>query len=145
MKRIRFGLLAAGLALLAGTTLMTGSQPAAAQTASHVTMTLNEWSIISDQPAVPAGDVTIDVSNIGEDVHEVIIIKSDLDITALPPSKVRGEVDEEAIGEYIGGFEDVAPAASMSGTLSLAPGRYILLCNLTNHYTKGMVATLTVD
>lgn len=144
MKRIRFGLLAAGMALLAGTTFIAGSQPAAAQTATRMNMTLNEWSIIPDLPEVAAGDITFDVVNSGEDVHEVIIIKSDLDIAALPPSKVRGEVDEDAIGQYIGGFEDVAPSASMSGTLTLTPGRYILLCNLTNHYAKGMVSTLQV-
>jgi len=118
---------------------------ASAQEPLRMTMTLNEWSIIADLPEVPAGEITFDVVNAGEDVHEVIFIRSDMDIAALPPSAVRGEVDEVAIGEYVGGFEDVQPGASMSGPVTLAPGRYILLCNLTNHYAKGMVSTLQVN
>ena len=145
MKGIRFGLIAAGLLLAVSTGVATYPQVAAAQTSSRMTLTMNEWSILSDVPEVPAGEITFDVVNVGEDVHEVIVIRSDMDITALPPSRIRGEVDEAAVGEYIGGWEDVAPAASATGTLTLAPGRYILLCNLTNHYAKGMVSTLQVN
>lgn len=140
---VRLGLLAAGALLLAGVAAFVAPAQASAQT--RMTLTLNEWAIISELSEVPAGEITFDVVNTGEDVHEVIILRSDLDITALPPSRVRGEVDEDAVGEYFGGFEDVAPAALMSGTLTLPPGRYVLLCNLTNHYTKGMVSTLQVN
>ena len=73
------------------------------------------------------------------------MFRSDLDVAALPPSSVRGEVDEAAIGEYVGGWEDVQPAGLVEGTLTLAPGRYILLCNLPRHYEYGMVATLQVN
>ncbi|MGE3269672.1 MAG: hypothetical protein AB7P40_13055 [Chloroflexota bacterium] len=118
---------------------------AEAQAPTRMAITLNEWSILPEVQEVPAGEVTFDVVNTGEDVHEVILIRSDLDITALPPSAVRGEVDEDATGLYVGGFEDVQPAGLASGTLTLEPGRYILLCNLTNHYTKGMVSTLQVN
>ena len=145
MKGIRFGLLAAGLLLALGASVATYPLAASAQTATRMTLTLNEFSILSELPAVPAGDVTFDVVNTGEDVHEVIVIRSDMDITALPPSRVRGEVDEIAVGEFVAGFEDVQPAAAASGTVTLTPGRYILLCNLTNHYAKGMVSTLQVD
>lgn len=145
MKGIRFGLLAASLLLALGASVAAYPSAASAQTATRMTLTLNEFSILSELAAVPAGDVTFDVVNTGEDVHEVIVIRSDMDITALPPSRVRGEVDEAAIGEYVAGFEDVQPAASATGTVTLTPGRYILLCNLTNHYAKGMVSTLQVD
>jgi uncharacterized cupredoxin-like copper-binding protein len=108
-------------------------------------VTLSEFSILPDVQEVPAGDVTFDVVNTGEDTHEVIVIKSDLDIAALPPSTVKGEVDEAAVGEYIGGWEDISSAGAASGTLTLTPGRYILLCNLTRHYEQGMVTTLVVN
>ena len=145
MKGIRFSLMAAGLLLAIGASVATYPQAASAQASTRMTLTLNEFSIISEAPAVAAGDVTFDVVNTGEDVHEVIVIRSDMDIKALPPSKVRGEVDEDAIGEFVASFEDVQPAASASGTVTLTPGRYILLCNLTNHYAKGMVSTLQVN
>jgi uncharacterized cupredoxin-like copper-binding protein len=145
MKGIRFGLIAVGLLLAVGAAGATFPQAASAQDGTHMTLTLNEWAILSEVPEVAAGEITFDVMNTGEDVHEVIFIRSDMDITTLPPSRVRGEVDEEAIGEYIGGFEDVQPAAMASGAINLTPGRYILLCNLTNHYAKGMVSTLQVN
>jgi uncharacterized cupredoxin-like copper-binding protein len=145
MKGIRFGLLALGALLAVGTWTAATIHPAAAQSSTRMTLTLNEFSILSELAEVPAGDVTFDVVNTGEDVHEVILFKSDMDIAALPPSRVRGEVDEDAIGGYVGGFEDVQPAAMASGTLTLEPGRYILLCNLTNHYAKGMVSTIQVN
>ena len=81
--------------------------------------------------------MTFDLTNVGDEVHELIVIKSDMDTAALPPSAARGEVDEAAIGEYVGGWEDVQLGAMASGTLTLAPGRYILLCNLTDHYARG--------
>ena len=92
-----------------------------------------------------AGVVDFDLTNVGDEIHELILIKSDMDIAALPPSAIRGEVDEAAIGEYVGGWEDVQPGAMSSGTLMLAPGRYILLCNLTDHYARGMVSTLQAN
>jgi len=95
--------------------------------------------------AVPAGEVMFDLTNVGDEVHELILIKSDMDTAALPPSAVKGEVDEAAIGEYVGGWEDVQPGAMANGTLILAPGRYILLCNLTDHYSRGMVSSLQVN
>jgi uncharacterized cupredoxin-like copper-binding protein len=145
MKGTRFGLLALGTLLAVGTWAVATIQPAAAQAPTRMVLTLSEFSIQSEVAEVPAGDVTFDVVNTGEDVHELILFKSDLDTAALPPSRIRGEVDEDAIGGYVGGFEDVQPAAMASGTLTLEPGRYILLCNLTNHYSKGMVSTLQVN
>jgi uncharacterized cupredoxin-like copper-binding protein len=145
MRGIRFGLIALSALMSVGTLVTVTSHPAFAQASTRMVLTLNEWSIEAEIPEVPAGEVTFDVVNVGEDVHEVILIRSDLDTAALPPSAVRGEVDEAAIGEYVGGFEDVQPAAMASGTLMLEPGRYILLCNLTNHYAKGMVSTLQVN
>jgi uncharacterized cupredoxin-like copper-binding protein len=109
-------------------------------------VTLSEFSIMSEVQEVPAGEVVFDVVNTGEDVHEMIVIKSDLDIGALPSSSsARNEVDETAVGEYIGGFEDVQSGTAASGALTLGPGRYILLCNLSKHYENGMVSTLQVN
>ena len=103
--------------------------------------TIWDWS-----PIVPAGLVTFDVVNAGEDTHEMIVFHTDLDPKALPPSGVnRGEVDEALIGEYMGGWEDVRPGSTVNGTLVLTPGRYVLLCNLPKHYENGMVATLQAN
>ncbi len=145
MHRFRLGLLALSALLAVGAGYTVTTQTASAQASTRLVLTLSEFAIQAERPAVPAGDVTFDLVNTGEDTHEVIVIKSDQDITKLPPSAVKGEVDEAAVGEYIGGWEDIPSAGLASGTLSLAPGRYILLCNLTKHYEQGMVATLLVE
>lgn len=143
MTRNRFGFLALSALLALGTWTAVWTHPAAAQTSLAVK--LDDYRFLHDVMSVPAGDVAFDLTNVGDEVHEMILLKSDMDIKALPSSAVSGEVDEAAIGEYVGGWEDVQPGAMASGTLMLAPGRYILLCNLTDHYSRGMVSTLEVN
>ena len=145
MTRIRFGLLALSALLAVGTWVAVATTTVSAQASTRMAVTLNEFNIIAEVQSVPAGEVVFDVVNTGEDDHELVIIKSDMDPKALPPSSVKGEVDEGAIGEYIGGFEDIKPGTLAGGSVILGPGRYILLCNLTKHYENGMVSTLQVN
>jgi uncharacterized cupredoxin-like copper-binding protein len=159
MRGIRTGLIAlsALVAVGVGAAVSTGAVSAQAlglasaadraqQASTRMTITLSEYSIMTEVPSAPAGDITFDVVNTGDEVHEMIVFKSDLDTAALPTSADNpDEVDEDAVGEYIGGFEDVQSATAASGTLVLAPGRYILLCNLNKHYQNGMVATFEVN
>ncbi|MFN8635799.1 MAG: hypothetical protein U0893_18275 [Chloroflexota bacterium] len=144
----RFGFLAAGALgalMVAGTWGFGGAQSVAAQASTRMTITLNEYQIISERASVPAGEVTFDVVNTGEENHELILFKSDKDVKSLPLTAAKDEVDEAQMGEQVGGWEDLEPAATASGTLILAPGKYILLCNLAKHYGAGMVGTLTVE
>lgn len=146
MKGIRHGLIALSAALALGTGALISTHVASAQASTRMAVTMNEYSFILETAAVPAGDITFDVVNTGEEIHEMILFKSDMDIKSLPKSASNpGEVDEDKIGEYIGGFEDVQTGTAASGTLVLAPGTYILLCNLNKHYENGMVANLTVN
>jgi uncharacterized cupredoxin-like copper-binding protein len=159
MRGIRTGLVAlsALVAVGVGAAVSTGAVSAqglglanaaerAQQASTRMTVTLSEYSIMTEVPSAPAGDITFDVVNTGDEVHEMIVFKSDADIATLPRSASNpGEVDEDQVGEYIGGFEDVQSATGASGTLVLAPGRYILLCNLNKHYENGMVTTFQVN
>jgi uncharacterized cupredoxin-like copper-binding protein len=125
---------------------LAGAAERAQQASTRMTITLSEYSIMTEIPSAPAGDITFDVVNTGDEVHEMIVFKSDADTATLPRSASNpGEVDEDKVGEYIGGFEDVQSATGASGTLVLAPGRYILLCNLNKHYENGMVTTFEVN
>jgi uncharacterized cupredoxin-like copper-binding protein len=159
MRGIRIGSVALSALVAVGigafvSTHAASAQPAqpartadqAQQASTRMTLTLSEYSITNEVPSVPAGDVTFDVVNTGDEVHEVVVFKSDKDSKALPMSAdKKDEVDEDAVGEFIGSFEDVQPATGANGTLVLAPGHYILLCNLTKHYGLGMVSTLDVN
>ena len=145
MTRFRFGLLALGALLAVGTWVAVSTHPAAAQGATHLPVKLDDYKLWHDVTSVPADEVMFDLTNVGDEVHELIVIKSDMDTAALPPSAARGEVDEAAIGEFIGAVEDVQTGTMKTGTMTLSPGRYILLCNLTDHYARGMVSTLQVE
>jgi len=118
------------------------STSAAATSPSTVHVTLNEWSITPDATSVAAGKVTFDVSDAGKGEHEMVLFKSDKDPSSLPVS--RGKVDESAIGQKIGEVEGLRSGDDKSATFDVKPGSYILVCNLTNHYNKGMVSQIEV-
>ena len=69
-----------------------------------VQITLQEFSVSADPASVPAGSVTFEATNDGpDDVHEFVVIATDLAITELPTAE-DGSVDEAGEGlEVIGG------------------------------------------
>ena len=119
-----------------------------------VDVTLQEFAISTSSSSVPAGAVTFNVTNDGpDDVHEFVVIRSDLDLTALPTDE-DGAVIEAGEGlEAVDEIEDVAVDASGSLTVDLEPGNYVLICNIVQtepdgsieaHYAEGMRASFTV-
>jgi len=113
-------------------------------------VTLQEFSVIPAQDSVSAGDVTFRASNKGpNDVHELVVIKTDLDPDQLP-TEADGSVNEEASGlEGIGEVEDVEVGQTKTFTVNLDPGHYVMICNIVDkvgaHYKDGMRTALTVD
>jgi uncharacterized cupredoxin-like copper-binding protein len=119
-----------------------GTTPAGTATSS-VAVDLREWAIGSDPTSVPAGRIEFVASNAGPEWdHELVVVKTDLPLDALP-TKSGGSVDEEGPGiETIGEVASVAPGGTGSVTLDLVPGKYVLICNLIEdirvHYELGM-------
>jgi uncharacterized cupredoxin-like copper-binding protein len=117
-----------------------------------VNVTLQEWAVVPDATSAPAGEITFRVTNDGpEDVHEFVIIKTDLDAGDLPTDDT-GAVDEEGEGmEVIDEIEDLAVDASEDVTATLDAGSYVLLCNIYSeeeqeaHYQEGMRTAFTVE
>jgi hypothetical protein len=118
---------------------------------TEVTATLGEWFIDLDPPTVPTGEVAFDVVNEGEDLHELVVLRTELAEDALP-TNADGTVDEEGEGvEAVDEIEDIAGGGGGDLTVDLTAGHYVLVCNLSeeeeaeNHYAEGMHATLTVE
>lgn len=122
-------------------------KPAAAQAAeaSTVRVTASEWSLAPSVTSVKAGDVTFEVTNQGRADHEVVVLKSDLAANALMIKANGAEVDESASGQIMGELKDIGPSQTNTVTLNLAPGRYVLVCNIIGHYHAGMVTVLEVS
>jgi len=139
------------LAFAACSTGTTSPSPAEASpgagggTATTVAVTLQEWSVLPAPESAPAGNVTFEVTNNGpEDVHEFVVLKTDLDPGALPVD-ANGAVTEEGEGiEVVDEIEDVTVGTTQELTVDMAAGKYVLLCNIYDetekeaHYTMGM-------
>ena len=110
-----------------------------------VEVTLQEWAVVPASTSAAAGDVTFQVTNDGpDDIHEFVVLKTDLDPGALPVD-ANGMVSESGAGiEVIGEIEDIPVGETQTLTETLAAGKYVLLCNIYDeaeqeaHYTMGM-------
>ncbi len=112
-----------------------------------VEIDLKEWSINPNADSLPKGDITFNINNNGpEKEHELVIIRTDFAADKLP-TKSDGSVDEGADGVDVSGkIEKVEADKKGSGSYTLDPGKYVLICNLVDeendqkisHYQKGM-------
>lgn len=158
-RRLGGTLVAAALVLSAcgggaspGATTTTATGTPAAGGATMIDVTLQEFAVIPSADAAPAGDVTFKITNDGpEDIHEFVILQTDLGASALP-TDADGAVDEAGAGiVVIDEVEDLALGASADLTVNLAAGNYVLLCNIFDeteneaHYKLGMRIDFTVN
>ena len=109
-----------------------------------VKVTISDGSLQVDQSSVPAGDVTFQVSIVGNMGHEINVLKTQLDPKSLPEGTEPGVVDEAAVGDKAGEIEDIPPDMPEQDTFDMTSGRFVIICNLPGHYAKGEVATLDV-
>lgn len=116
-----------------------------------VKVVLKEWRIDLGKQGAKAGPVTFRVNNLGDEDHELVIIKTDLHHKALPVS--HGKVIETEAGELIGEIEEFPSSEVREATFMLSPGNYALFCNmvekeedgrLESHYQEGMRVPFTV-
>ncbi|MFJ3235269.1 sulfocyanin-like copper-binding protein [Streptomyces sp. NPDC086787] len=107
---------------------------------------------ISAAPStVPAGVVSLRVTNVGTLSHEVVVLPLPTGQAAGGrPTGSDGKVTETgSLGEAsrscgAGAGNGITPGASAWTTMTLQPGRYELVCNLPGHYTAGMYTELDV-
>jgi len=134
---------AAALALLAALTVSlgtAGATPTRLQAPSKVSVVLKEWKLIPSSARIKAGKVTFLVKNDGALAHEFVVLRTDAHHHALAVK--GGEAVETGLkGEIV----KIVPGQKRSLTLSLKPGKYVLLCNLLGHYRAGQFAALRVS
>ncbi len=137
-------------------------QSAAAAPGTNVDVVLSDtkgldapMTLAPFQANVSAGDISFTAKNTGTVDHELIVLKTDTAFDQLPvadggdpPAPVAtgaDKVDEAAnIGET--GDPNLKPGESRTFTIKgLAPGHYVLVCNLAKHYGLGMRAAFTVQ
>ncbi len=144
MRRLLSFATGAIIALAAAT-----ASPAAAETpatpatpATHVAVTLKEMAIVLSVATIPAGPVVFDITNTGAVEHELVILKTSIGEGALPANDK--EVGKAAEVGHVDEIDPVAVGATVSLSVTLGPGNYVLVCNKPGHHAAGMHATLTV-
>ena len=126
-----------------------GAAPSGA--AATVQVTLQEWAVVPAAATAPAGDTTFNVTNTGPaDVHEFVVLITDLEPGSLPVDET-GAVTEDGAGiEVIDEIEDIPVGVTQDLSVTLAAGKYVLLCNIYDetekeaHYKMGMRIGFTV-
>lgn len=119
-----------------------GASAAASDESYELKVELSEWAVKPAAATVKAGEVTFEVTNKGAAPHELVVVKTDLAPDRLPVS--NGAADEKQSAP-LGRTSQMAAGKTEEKTITLAAGKYVLLCNLPAHYGQGMRTALTVN
>jgi uncharacterized cupredoxin-like copper-binding protein len=139
--RPRRGSLAAALLAIGLSSCGGQSHPSGA----HVGVQLEDFQLHASTATVPAGLVTFDVTNHGPSTHEFNVDRTGLAADKLPIDSTGLKVDENSpLLNRQGSVESAGEATTHHLTLDLAPGTYVVYCNLEGHYLSGMYVQITV-
>jgi uncharacterized cupredoxin-like copper-binding protein len=136
-------LVLAALALAVPLTATRRHEPTPRGTPLNVLLVV--FKVRQDATVVPAGTVSFRILNQGPTSHELIVVRTDRAPGKLPLQRDGLTVNEEARGidllDEVSGL-DIDDRQTL--VLDLAPGHYVLYCNLEGHYLGGMYEALTV-
>jgi hypothetical protein len=108
-------------------------------------VTLRDFVVTTASATVGTGLVDLEVVNDGPTTHELIIDRTDLAPGELPVGRDGLTVDETSPALHrVAALPWVRLGQHRSVTVRLAPGRYVLYCNLAGHYLGAMRAALEV-
>jgi uncharacterized cupredoxin-like copper-binding protein len=110
-----------------------------AGTATSVTVTAKEFTLVPSVKSVKAGAVTFTMRNAGKVAHEMIVLK-----TSKAPGSLAGTGSSASEKGSLGEISGIKPGKSGKLTLTLKPGKYVLFCNLPGHYKSGQFTGFTV-
>jgi uncharacterized cupredoxin-like copper-binding protein len=108
--------------------------------AATVTVKLKEFTLVPTPKMAKAGEVTFVVKNVGKLEHEMVVIRTNAAPGKVPVNAKGRASEKRAVGEV----GSVRPGQTKKTTLTLAAGRYVLLCNLPGHYKAGQYSGFVV-
>ena len=101
--------------------------PPSAGLPRFVSVAAREWSLTLSRPVVGTGSVTIELRNLGEDPHNLVVNPDD--------------------GSHapLAGWAETEPGGVLRQSVTLDAGRYLLFCSLEGHEAAGMSVRLRVE
>ncbi len=117
----------------------------AATPPSTINVSLSTYALKPSSNVAKAGDVTFKIKNEASDlVHEFVVVKTDTAADKLAMASDGQKADEDKV-TAVDEVEDIQPGTNGELKVNLAPGHYVLMCNIEGHYMQGMHADLTVQ
>jgi len=137
--------LAACCLLLAGVAAGCGATTRVGAGGQVVDVTERDFTIKASPKRVSAGEVVFQASNRGPDEHELIVVRARVTDARLRLRSDGMTVSEEALkSAIVGTLEPGQPGSVRELRVRLAPGYYVLMCNMEGHYMGGMHLVVTV-
>lgn len=93
----------------------------------YLSVATSEFALSLSRPALAAGSVTLELRNVGEDPHNLVVSPDDGSHSPLAS------------------FADTPSGGISTRSLTLPAGRYYLFCSLEGHESAGMHAQLRVQ
>ena len=93
-----------------------------------------------DPITVKAGAVTFTFKNTGNRQHEMIVLKTDESPDVLKVGADNKVSEDASVGE----ISETDAGKTVTKTLTLDAGAYVLVCNIEKHYGQGMRSAFTV-
>ncbi len=104
---------------------------------------LVDYDILTSGQVKP-GIVTFQMTNRGKASHSMLVSRTDLAINQLPKN-AKGQFDTAGAGQTtLSESATIAPGGTGQLTVTLPKGRYVLVCNLDDHFARAMVQPLVV-
>ena len=114
-----------------------GPAPTPVEGAEQVAVSLGEFEVIPEPSSIADGPVTFQISNDGTIVHNLRVIATDLPPDGLPLDASGFQVDEEQV-DVVSSSANFGAGEAGTAIANLAPGSYVLICNIPTHYEAGM-------
>ena len=121
-----------------GVTVPTAAGTPIAVTAGDTSDTVQFLKV--DPLTAPTGKVTFTFVNTGNRQHEMIVLKTDEKADSLVVGSDNKVSEDKSVGE----ISETDAGKTVVKTFDLAPGHYVLVCNIAKHYTQGMKSDFTV-
>jgi uncharacterized cupredoxin-like copper-binding protein len=118
-----------------------GDDSGSARSAQRIDVVEKDFQIKAPA-AVPAGSVDLAVRNEGPIAHELLVVRGTSHDLPIRADGVT--VDEDAIESRTAAVLEPTQAGESDLSADLAPGHYVLLCNMSGHFRAGMHTELQV-